>query len=45
MMQVLFIVGRGTERVDVVKDMLEDSKERGKPQYDLAPGINIIYII
>ena len=37
-MQVLFHIGKGKDDTDVVRDLFDLGKERGKPQYELAAG-------
>ena len=39
MMAVLFLIGEGTEPVDVIKDLLDPNLiKNGRPNYDLADG-------
>ena len=41
-MQVLFHIGKGKDDTDVVRDLFDLGKERGKPQYELAAGTFIM---
>jgi len=43
MMAVLFLIGEGTEPVDVIKDLLDPNLiKNGRPNYDLADGENLM---
>ena len=42
MMNVLFMIGRGDEDPSVIDDLLDVEKIPSRPEYDYAPGENLI---
>jgi tRNA U38,U39,U40 pseudouridine synthase TruA len=43
MMAVLFLIGEGTEPVEVIKDLLDPNLiKNGRPNYDLAESENLM---
>jgi tRNA U38,U39,U40 pseudouridine synthase TruA len=42
MMNVLFMIGRGDEEASVIDDLLDIEKVPSRPEYDYAPGENLI---
>lgn len=42
MMNVLFMIGRGDEDPSVIDDLLDVEKVPTRPEYDYAPGENLI---
>jgi tRNA pseudouridine38/39 synthase len=42
MMNVLFMIGRGDELPSIIDDLLNIEKVPTRPEYDYAPGENLI---
>jgi tRNA pseudouridine38/39 synthase len=42
MMNVLFMIGRGDEPPEIIDQLLDVSKLPTRPEYDYAPGENLI---
>ena len=42
MMNVLFMIGKGAEQPSIIDDLLDIDKIQERPNYDLAPGENLI---
>ena len=42
MMAVLFLIGRGIEKEEVIKELFDIEKIRDRPNYDIADGQNLI---